>query len=157
MKISVVFYSYDGNCAFIARQIAKALKADLFQIQTVNERKPSGFTKYIWGGRQVVFNNLPALKPIDFDASAYDLIILGTPVWAFSPAPAMKSFLSKTKISGKKVALFMCHAGGPKKAMIKFKSMLADNNIVSEIDFNNPVLDAENSMQKTETWAKSLT
>ena len=157
MKTSVVFYSYDGNCTFTARQIGKLLNADIVQVQTVDEKKRSGFLKIMWGAMQVMSKKMPALKPVNFDAAAYDLIILGSPVWAFSPAPAMRAFLSQTKISGKKLALFMCHGGGMRDAMNKFKKLLKDNDIVSQIDINNSVKNAENTVQQIEEWVKTLT
>ena len=157
MKVSVVFYSYDGNCAFAARQIGKLLNADIVQVQTIDEKKRRGVFKMIWGVMQVMSKKLPPLKPVDFDAAAYDLVILGAPVWASSPAPAMKAFLAQTKISRKKIALFLCHAGGMGDAMDKFKKLLTDNTVVSEIDFNSPVKNAENAIQQIETWVKVLT
>ena len=157
MKTAIIFYSYDGNCTFAARHIGKLLNADIVQVQTVDEKKRRGFLKILWGGMQVVLKKLPALKPIDFDAASYDLIVLGTPVWASSPAPAMKAFLAQTKISGKKLALFMCHAGGMGDAMDKFKSLLTDNTVVSEVDFKDPLKNTENAIQQIETWVKNLT
>jgi len=157
MKTAVVFYSYDGNCTFAAEQIGASLKADLVRIQTVDEKKRKGFLKILWGGAQVALGKIPPLKPVDFDAAAFDLIILGSPVWASSPAPAMKAFLSQAKLSGKKIALFMCHAGGMRDAMNKFKSVLTDNNIVSEIDFKEILKNQEKAKLQIEEWAKALT
>jgi len=157
MKTAVVFYSYDGNCTFAAEQIAASLKADLVQIQTVDQKKRRGFFKMLWGGWQIVSGKLPPIKPVNFDAATFDLIILGTPVWASSPTPAIKTFLSQTKLSGKKIALFMCHAGGMKDAMDTLKAMLKDNTIVSQIDFNSPLKDKEKTKQQIEEWVKTLT
>jgi len=156
LKTAVIFYSYDGNCTFAAEQIAALLKADLVQIQTVDQKKRRGFVKILWGVSQIMSGRLPPLKPVNFDAASFDLIILGTPVWASSPAPAMKAFLSQTKFSGKKTALFMCHAGGMGDAMDKFKSMLKDNDIVSQIDFNSPLKNQENVKQQIEEWVKTF-
>jgi len=156
MKVAVVFYSYDGNCTFSAEQIAPLLKAELVQIQTVDQKKRRGFFKMLWGGAQIVFGKLPPLLPVNFDAASFDLIILGTPIWASAPAPAMKAFLSQTKISGKKIALFACNAGGMGDAMDKFKSMLKDNEIVSEIDFVEPLKNKEKAIHQIEEWAKTL-
>ena len=156
MKTAVVFYSYDGNCTFTARHIGALLKADVMQIQPVKEKRRSKFGMIFWGVGQVIFNKRPALKPHAFEASPYDLIILGTPVWAGSPAPAMMSFLSQTKISGKKIALFACHAGGPGNVMDKFKAELKDNTVVSEKDFQEPVKNAEKAIQQIEEWVKTL-
>jgi flavodoxin len=157
MKAVVIFYSYEGNCKFAARQIGKFLKADIVEIQTVNKKRHRGFAKYLFGGIQVLFGKMPALEPVNFDPDAYDLIIIGTPVWAASPAPAMKTFLSKTVFNGKKTALFMCHAGGIKKAMSKFKTMLKDSAIISELEMINPARNPEDAVQKIEEWTKTLT
>ena len=157
MKTAVIYYSYDGNCTFAAEQIAASLKADLVPVQTVDQKKRRGFIKMLWGVSQIMSGKLPPLKPVNFDVAAFDLIILGTPVWASSPAPAMKAFLSQTKLGGKKIALFMCHAGGMRDAMNKFKSMLKDNTIVSEIDFSGLLKNQEKAKQQIEEWVKTLT
>jgi len=158
MKTVVVYYSLDGNCAFAAKHIANILKADIVQVQLTDEKKRGGISKMFWGVMQVMSGKLPDIKPVSFNIEAYDLIILGTPVWASSPAPAIRTFLSQTKISGKKIALFMCHAGGLGNAMEKFKAALEGNTIVSEINFNNPVkfINLEKSIEQIENWAKAL-
>jgi flavodoxin len=156
MKAAVVFYSLDGNCTFVARQIGSLLKADIVQIKTQDEKKRSGFIKIMWGVTQVMFNKKPALKPYEFDAAVYDLIVLGTPVWAGSPSPAIKCFLSQMPISGKKIALFACHAGGQGKVMQKLKAVLKDNTIVSEKDIFKAVENAEETQRQIEDWVKSF-
>ena len=151
MKTAVVYYSYEGNCAFVAEQIKPVLNADLLRLETVSK---NGFFVFI---RSLLTGKKPALKPHGFEPSNYDLIVLGAPVWAFSPASAMQSFLSETKINGKKIALFLCHGGSMKKAMDKFKKILDGNTIVSEIDFNSPAKnDSEKQKERIDDWANSL-
>ena len=157
MKTAVVFYSYDGNCAFVAAEIQNRLNADIFQLQTKDEKRREGFAKYFWGGSQVVMHKKPALKPCSFDPAAYDLVIIGAPVWAASPAPPLQTFLSASKISGKKLALFLCHAGGKGNAMDKLKAMLAGNTIAAETDFINPGKgNAEAVTRQIEEWLKRI-
>ena len=157
MKTAVVYYSYDGNCAFVAEQIKVQLNADVVRLKPVKEKRRSGFAKIFFGVLQVVTKKEPELKPYSLDPAACDLIILGTPVWAGSPAPAIRSFLSNTNISGKKLALFVCHAGGKGEAIGKLKSLLADNTIVSEIDFLNPATEnPEEQKKKIEDWVKTI-
>jgi flavodoxin len=50
----------------------------------------------------------PVLYSFDKNPNDYDLIFIGTPVWAFSYAPAFNSFFDKIKIINKKIALFSC-------------------------------------------------
>ena len=157
MKTAVIYYSFEGNSALVAKAIKDALNADIFEIKTTSGKKRAGFAKYVWGGFQVITHKKPELKPLSIDLKSYDLIILGTPVWASSPTPAMSSFLSRTKITGKKMALFCCHAGGKGGVFEKFKALLPGNTIVGEIDFNSPAKgESAQLKQKIDEWAKTL-
>ncbi|MDR2618850.1 MAG: NAD(P)H-dependent oxidoreductase [Treponema sp.] len=158
MKTAVIYYSFEGNCAKTAELLREALKADVYEIKTADTKKRTGFAKYAWGGSQVITRKKPELQPYSIDVNAYDLLILGTPVWAGSPAPAMVSFADKTKIAGKKIALFCCHAGGKGKAMDKFKALFPGNKLAGEIDFVNPASgNAGELKQKIAEWALNLT
>ena len=158
MKTVVIYYSYEGNSALIAGIIKDAIKTDVFEIKTADSKKRGGFAKYAWGGAQAVLNKKPALQPLSVDVNGYDLVILGTPVWAGSPAPALVSFLDKTKISGKKIAIFCCNGGGKGNVFGKLKALLPGNTFVGEIDFINPAKQGNTSeiKQKTEQWLKEI-
>jgi flavodoxin len=157
MKTLIVYYSYEGNCALVAETLKELLNADILEIKTEDEKKRGGLAKFVWGGRQVLTHSKPALKPYAFDAGLWDLVILGTPVWAGSPAPAMASFLDKTKISGKRIALFACHAGGMGRALDKFKALLPLNIIAGEIGIANPLRQGKQALKvKLGDWVKEL-
>ena len=157
MKAIVIFYSLDGNSAQVAEMLKSSLNAEILEIKTLDEKKRTGARKMFWGVGQVMFKKKPALKPYSLEINAWDLIILGTPVWAGSPAPAMISFLDKEKISGKKIALFCCHAGGMGEALKKFQALLPGNTVIGEIDFFNPAKAEKTEVkQKVDEWAKTL-
>jgi len=156
MKTAVIFYSLDGNCALVAQEIKSQLNADLISLHTKDEKQRSGIAKFFWSCK-IMFSRKPPLKPYTFDPAAYDLIIIGAPVWAFSPASPIKTFLSEAGITGKKIALFVCHAGSKKDALEKFKALLAGNNITAEIDFLNPARGRSERVKKQITdWVKLL-
>ena len=146
----------DGNCSFIAEQLKTLLDADIIRLELQKEKQRSFMGKMFWGGGMVSFGIKPALKPYTFNPSAYDLIVIGAPVWAWSPAPPLRTFLKKTSVTGKKIALFICHGGGPKKAMDKFRAFLAGNDICAEIDFKNAGNAPEETKQKIAAWVKQL-
>ena len=157
MKTAVIYYSYEGNSALVADIIKAALNADVFEIKTQDTKKRDGFAKYAWGGSQVVMHKKPKLRPLSVDLDSYDLIILGTPVWAWSPSPAIVSFITERKISGKKLALFCCHGGGPGKTLQKLKALLPGNTITGEIDIMYPSkMDRNDLKHKIEDWLKTL-
>jgi flavodoxin len=157
MKVAVIYYSFEGNSAFVAEQIGAALKAGVFKLETLDDKKRKGFAKYVWGGRQVFMHKKPPLKPFSIDVASYDLIVLGAPVWAASPAPPILTFIEAAKISGKKIALFCCHAGGKGKAFEKFKAALPGNTFVGDIDFVNPAAqDRQKITEQINIWAQGL-
>jgi flavodoxin len=135
MRSLVVYYSYEGHSAHIAAALARLLGADTVRLETEDDKARHGLAKYFWGGKMVFSKKLPPLKPFNIDIDQYDLIVLGGPVWAGAPAPAIFSFLNKVAISGKKVAFYLCHRGGPGKAKDKLEIALAGNTVAGEIDF----------------------
>jgi flavodoxin len=157
MKTLVVYYSLDGNTALVASELAGLLGADLLELELAEEKKRTGLAKYFWGGKMVFSRGKPALRPYAADLSAYDLVVLGGPVWAGSPSPALVSFLSETGMTGKKAAIFCCHGGGKGKALEKLKTLLAGNEIAGEADFRSPLASApETWKSKAAAWAKRL-
>ena len=157
MKTAVVFYSYDGNCALVANLLKSAAGADLYELRPLNEKKRAGFAKYFWGGAQVVFGKRPVLKPLDADLNAYDMLILGTPVWAGSPSPAMISFLAERKITGKKIAFYCSFNGNSGKTFEKLRTLLPGNSIVGEIGLKSPAGTESAALKaQIEEWAKNI-
>ena len=161
MKTAIAYYSCDGNSACVAeilKEIAcRKWAVDAFEIKTQDIKKRTGFFKYLWGGLQALTRKKPAIQPLDFDAGAYDIIVLGGPVWAGSPAPPLVSFLDTAKPKGKRLALFLCHAGGKGSAMEKLKALLKGNKIDGEIDLVNPGRLGEDELKaKLSTWMESL-
>jgi len=158
MKTLVVFYSLEGNTKFVSEIIAKELDADIFELKVKKEFPSSGFKKYFWAGKSVVFKEKPVLTNTDLDLSIYENIILATPIWASKYASPFNTFIRDFKFSGKNVALLACHGGGRAKKSFKlFKKNLPDNDFMGEIDFLDPLIkDKDANAIKAEKWAKGL-
>lgn len=158
MNSLVVFYSLEGNTKFIAETISKELGGEIAEIQPVKQIPTSGFRKYLWGGKQVMFKDKPDIEPINVDLSKYDLIILGTPVWASRFAPVFNTFLENHKIEDKKIALFCCHGGGKEgKTFVDFKEKLKGNDFVGEIAFEDPLKkDKDENLLNAKQWIRSI-
>lgn len=111
MKRIIIYYSYGGNTRHVAEHMQKALNADLAEIKTAEPYTGSYNDVVDQGQREVESGFLPKLQPVDADLSQYDTVILGTPVWWYTFAPAMASFLSGADLSGKKVYPFATNGG----------------------------------------------
>lgn len=111
MKAIVIYYSYSGNTKNIALHIAEALNADTAVIDTVKAYEGDYDTVVEQGHDEIRKGFRPPIKPINVDLSQYDTIILGTPVWWYTFAPAVKTFIESNDLAGKTIYPFATNGG----------------------------------------------
>lgn len=111
MKCIVIYYSYGGNTRRVAEEIGQALGADLAELETVQPYTGSYDDVVNQGQREVDSGFLPALKQLNVDLDQYDTVVLGSPVWWYTFAPAMNSFLHSADLAGKTVCPFATNGG----------------------------------------------
>ena len=163
MNIAIVFYSMSENTAFVADKVKEELLAnnnpngdinvDVIRIEPVKAFPSDGAKKFIWGGKSAVMGDKPELKPYTFEASKYDRIIIGTPVWAGTMAPPVRTFIEENKeaLSGKQIGIYVCSAGDKgMKAVEKIKKVLG----VDKLRFAMALTDPKN--KPTEANAKEI-
>ncbi len=109
MKILVIYYSRTGKTKIAAQQIAKELNCEIEEIIDFKNRQ--GVLGYLLAGREAMFKKLTNIKKIEKELSDYDLIIIGTPIWAFDMSVAVRTFVASYKNHFKKLAFF-CVMGG---------------------------------------------
>lgn len=111
MKSIILFYSFGGNTKKAAEFMRHELRADMAEITTVKPYTGSYNSVVDQGQQEVNRGYMPEIKPLDVDMSQYDTVILGTPVWWYTFAPAMKTFLHGCDLAGKKVYPFATNGG----------------------------------------------
>ncbi len=109
-KILVAYYSWTGHTAKIAEALAQKLSADVEVIKDARPRVAGGWS-YFMAAVQSLFRWRPAIAPSEINVSAYDLVILGCPVWAGQMAPPMRSYMAREHGRFRRIALF-CTEGG---------------------------------------------
>ena len=129
MKKLVVYYSFGGNTRAVARKIAKALDADIAEIRTTKTYPDDMDVLLGLAKREVETECIPPIYNLAVDAQAYDTIILGTPVWWYTYAPAVKTFMKSIKWSGKKVYLFATSGGKLGHTPSDFRKALRGANV----------------------------
>ena len=141
MNTTIVYYSLEGNCAYVAERIAEETGASLLRIEPEKAYPDSGFKKFFWGGKSAVMAEQPKLKPYTFDAGKTERVIFGFPVWAGTITPPLRSFIAenKTALQGKKIAAFACQSGaGAPKALGKLKELLGISELEAELVLVDP-------------------
>ncbi len=86
----------------------------------------------------------------------YDLIIVGTPVWASRPTPTIINYLQKNDLSGKKVAVFFTQGNSKPQAIEETKALMPNSNYLGEISLVNPLTNKEECRKQITAWCKTL-
>ena len=123
MKTLVVCYSNSGTTALVAERIAGLLGAGLDAIEEITPRprlQVDGEAGKSAGGAMAraalaAWLRLGAsICETQRDPAQYDLVVVGSPAWAGSVTPAVRSYLKRHRRTLPRVALF-CTAGDPTK------------------------------------------
>ena len=158
MKAIVIYYSLEGNTKFVADKISKDIGADTLRLEPVKEYPKGKVSKFIWGGKSVTFGERPKLQPYQFNVNDYDVIIIGTPIWASSFAPPIKTFLSENDLSNKKIALYACGMGdNAEKCFSKLKSEISNPIVIVTLVLVEPyVKQTKDNDAKLEIFCNKL-
>ena len=158
-KILVVYYSLTGNTKLLAETIADSVEADILGLKPVKELNPESGMNYVWGGYQAVMSKKPELEPFAINPGDYDIIFIGSPVWAWRHSPPVYTFIKKYELKGKKVALWTIGGDYSPKAMVRFKKAIPEGiDIIGEIQFREGNLkeNTDEEKQRIVTWAKEM-
>jgi len=116
MKSLIVYYSYTGNTEQVAYRLVEMLKSRgevvIRKLEPLDEAR-NFFMQCLQAasGRKAELRSV--VKRVSFNISEYDLICIGTPVWAFAPTPAINAYLDRlTGAEGKKAVVFTTFGSG---------------------------------------------
>jgi flavodoxin len=154
MKSLVVYYTRTGKTRFVAETIAAQLGADIEEI--VDQKKRGGVLGWIMSGKDASRKSLTEIAQTTKLPQDYDLIVIGTPIWAWSPTPAIRSYIKQNSLVGKKVALVYTFDSGMKQAAEKTKELLQDVTVVSELPLAAPLANKEETQKKIVDWCNTL-
>ncbi len=122
-KILVIFYSRSGT----TRRIALALSAALGGIveEIVEDRGRDGFLGYWRSVIEARRERSPNILPAKNDPRLFDLVVIGTPVWAWSVSSPVRAYLAANKERLPAVAFFCTLGGaGSDKAFAQMQNIL---------------------------------
>ncbi|MDH7556696.1 MAG: flavodoxin family protein [Candidatus Methanosuratincola sp.] len=133
MRLLVVYYSRTGNTRKVAEKIASLLGCDFDEIVDLKNRKgPFGF---LGAGYSAFARKLTEIRAPDKDPSAYDLLVVGTPIWAGNITPAVRTYLTKIAPEGapqRKYALFYTsYSSDQRKAVRDFSTLIRGDPVAT--------------------------
>jgi flavodoxin len=145
MKALVVYYTRTGNTKFAAETIAAELGADIEEVIDMKNRQ--GRLAFMSAGRDAMSGKETEIAHPKRNPTDYDLIVIAQPVWAGSPTPAIRTYLNKNDLSGKKVAVFFSDTNLG-KAVEKTKALMPNSTFVSELALPSKALETKKEAEK---------
>ena len=153
--VLVAYYSLSGNTARVARDLAARLNADIESIQDLEHGTG------LLGRLAAVFDALrkaPAsIGTIQHDPTAYELIVVGTPVWVGQMTPAVRAYLQAIRGRTRNVALFVTSGNTGIEKIAPSMETLAERQAAASIGFNAKELAAAATYkERLDTFAASV-
>lgn len=134
-KVLVVYYSLTGHTKDIAEQIAAKTGADIFEIKTVETY--SSPSVYMKSKKELTSKNYPELQGSLPNVADYDTIFVGGPVWWYTMAPALYSYLKVTDFGGTRVVPYSTQGSNFGSFYKDFADMAKNAQILPSENFNN--------------------
>jgi len=155
MKTIVIFYSRTGNTQLVAEIIATHWNGDLLPI--IDKKNRKGFWGYLLAGRDAILQHKTEIEVIAKDLSGYDLVFIGCPNWAANLPPALRTFLTQTSLTNKKVVLFCTQDSmGAQRVFNNLRRLTQGAEIVAEKYFNKVEVNKESIRGQVKEWLDNL-
>jgi flavodoxin len=153
MKTLVLYYTRTGNAKFIAETTAAELGADIEEVIDLKNRQ--GIFGWLYAGRDAMRAKETEIDQTKRTPTDYDIIIIGQPIWAGSPTPAIRTYLNKNDLSRKKVALFFSDTNLG-QAVEKTKALMPNSTFVGQLTLSKALENKEETKRKIAEWCNTL-
>ena len=154
LKSLVVYYSSTGNAKFVAETLAAEIGSDVEEI--VDEKNRRGPIGWLTAGKDARKGSETEIAPTKKSPAEYDLIVVGTPNWASRITPAIRTYLKKNSLAGKKVAAFVVQDGDSPFPSDQIKSLVPEAVWVGYISITKALKNKDETEKRIIEWSKTL-
>ncbi len=105
MEDVVIYYTKTGNTKLVADTISKEKSAKMIEIKDLKDR--NGITGFLKSIKDSIKENQTEIKPEFIDLEKYNMIYIGSPVWASKPVPAINEIIEACNFGNKDVVTFV--------------------------------------------------
>ncbi len=149
MKVCIIYHSESGNTRHVAQHLASACDAHLVEIR---DRTPyMKLTRFLVWCKKARTEEKTEIEPAALDVSDYDILVFGSPVWAFKPTPVIHTAIDSLKgCEGKKAVAFSTHGGKPGQTEEIFRKWIESRGMKLVAVTSIPRNDIENEKKTLE-------
>ena len=153
-RILVVYYSLGGNTARVAEDIARRCGAVLDPIREVRPR--AGIGGYMRAAWEALRGRTVSIRSPEQQPGAYDVVVLGTPVWAGRISSPMRACIEQHADGLQRVAFFCTEGGSGGERVFDQMARLTGCTPVSSLIVTARELDTGDHESKVEAFATAL-
>lgn len=156
-KKLVAYFSASGVTENVAKLLAEAAGADLYQIKPKTPYTKGDLDWMDKNARSTVEmrdkSSRPAIVDDDAKVGDYDVVFVGFPIWWYVAPTIINTFLEKYDFSGKTVILFATSgSSGFGKTVENLKGSVSDTAVIKE----GKLLNGRQSVDALKNWVDSL-
>jgi flavodoxin len=154
MNLLTVFYSRTGTTRKVAESISKVLSCDIEEVvDTKNRAGPLQYLASVREARQKKLTVIPSLKK---DPSLYDIVLIGTPVWAGTMSTPIRTYISQNREHFKAAAFFCTSYGGGMDKTLEDMKELCGKPTVACLAIKAKETKSEEYLQKINDFANTI-
>lgn len=156
-KILVAYFSASGTTGNVARNLAEAAGADIYEIRPEVPYTKADLNWMDKKSRSSIEMNDKNFRPDIADKNAniadYDTIFLGFPIWWYVAPTIINTFLESYDFSGKKIILFATSGGsGFGETIDGLKKSVATDTVI----LKGKLLNGRNSADDLKRWVQEV-
>ncbi|MFO8110252.1 MAG: NAD(P)H-dependent oxidoreductase [Thermoplasmata archaeon] len=159
MKVLISFYSRTGVTRRAAKDIREMLlRSDVdCKIEDILDKKNrDGKIGYMAAGKDALMGKETDIGKIKNDPADFDLVVLGTPVWAGNMTPALRTYIKRYK-GDLSAAAFLCtHGGGGESKTFKEVEKVAGVPPTETISLKDKDVRAKKHLHELEQFVERL-
>lgn len=154
-RILVVYYSLSGTTRKVAGTIASALGADLEEIADTAER--AGPLGYLRSGIEGMLGMPSEIRRPEKNPAAYDLVVVGTPVWTWSVSSPVREYLTWMGGSARRIAFFATEGGaGASRAFGQMEELCGGRSPLATLELAGPELSDGSAAARIEAFVETV-
>ncbi len=131
MKTLIVYYSRTGTTRKVAELLREKLQGDVEEL--IDHKDRSGAVGWMMAGKDAMKKVKASIGDLKSDAAGYDLVVVGTPVWAGTMAAAVRTFMESYRGKLPKVAFFTTQGGAQRQRVFEDLKEIAGSEPVAEL------------------------
>lgn len=154
MKTLVVYYSKTGGTEWVAKRVAERLGAETERIGDRSHR--AGLLGFLRSGFESFRKRTPDIDPPRETPSSYEVVIVGTPIWAGRMASPVRSYLQRVSGTLPAMALFYTSGGGGYDETLDEMARMAGAKAVARTGFRQKDLRTPEGERQVDAFSASV-